>query len=214
LVRAVNWETTRTEQDAATREADLIVALRPPDNAFTDSGTWLYLVVTDAANGKCRFELQREPGTAGSSYGCFPHLGKGVMFPPAIACSDGYAALLRLVWAASGDGTHMPSAITRAAPVLFTASVAPDTRGRLHGLFSGTSARVLDELAAAGRQRDAFMQPALARDRVAAEGFFRYGTQALRHLRLRHRRPAGLLTQHDIEHLLADEVGAITAAHS
>src|SRR4051812_6130251 len=122
-VRAVRWETTRTEHDAATREADLIVALRPPDNAFTESGTWLYLVVTDIDKGRCRFELQREPSTTGRCYGCFPHLGKGVMFASAIACSDGYAALLRLVWAASGDGAQMPSAITRAAPNAFTATV-------------------------------------------------------------------------------------------
>jgi predicted GIY-YIG superfamily endonuclease len=204
-VRAVRWETTRTEEDAAAREADLIVGLRPPDNAWTDTGTWTYLVVVDAEE-RWRFDLLREPDPSARTYGCFAHLGKGVIFPTAIACSDGYAALIRLVWAASGDGRHMPSAITRSAPASFTTPVDPSLRPGLHKLFAGTSAKVLDDLAAAGRRRDAFMQPALARDRVAAEGFYRFGSQALRHLRLRHGRPPGIVSQRDIEQLLTDEL--------
>jgi hypothetical protein len=209
-VRTVRWEVAASEPDAAAREADLIVALRPPDNAWTDTGTWTYLVVSDAATDRLRFALSPRAPESGQVYGCFPHLGKGVMFGPAIECSDGYTALLRLLWAASGQGTHVPTRITRAAPLEFETVVDPVLRPRLQRLLTGSSSRVLDDLVERSTAvRDAYFQPALRRDVDLATGFYTRGTRALRELRRRHGRPPEPLPREAVERLLLDEVKPI-----
>jgi hypothetical protein len=209
-VRTVRWEVAASEADAAAREADLIVALRPRDNAWTETGTWSYLVVTDGTGDRLRFALTSQPPESGRAYGCFPHLGKGVMFAPAIECSDGYTALLRLLWAASGEGTHVPTRITRAAPLEFEAVVDPVLRPRLHRLLAGTSDRVLDDLAERSQAgREGYLQPGLRRDRELAAGFYTRGTRALHQLRRRHARPPDPLPREAVERLLFEEVAPI-----
>jgi GIY-YIG catalytic domain len=213
-VAEVRWERLPDERSAEAREADLIVALRPPFNAdVTIAGRWHYLVAEPREAERIRFGLARgaDVDTGGRAYGCFPHLGRGVGSLPGIACSDGYTALLRLLWAASDDpGGHVPSRITRAAPDTFTTPVAPSLRRPLHAFLSGTSRRLLDELATAAERRDAYLRPGLTRDLDASAGFFHYGPRALRQLRLRHGRPAGPLSRSLIEDLLTIEVrGAI-----
>jgi predicted GIY-YIG superfamily endonuclease len=213
-VRSVAWEPAATEADAIAREADLIVALRPPDNASTDTGTWTYLALTDLGGDRIRLDLDRSPPAGATEvYGCFPHLGRGVLLAPAVACSDGYAALTRLLWAASGDGDHVPAAITRSAPPRFETILAPGLRGPMRRLCNGTGEAVLDQLAVAVAGRAAYLQPALQRDRVAARGFYEHGPRALRRLRLRHDRPPGVLTRAEIEALLADELAPILGGH-
>ncbi|MDQ4068885.1 MAG: GIY-YIG nuclease family protein, partial [Actinomycetota bacterium] len=171
LVRRVVWDATDTEEDAAWREADLIFALRPPFNA--DPGLRSrdplggvarspFLVVTEGRDGALRFALDSDPSMAGAVYGCFPHLGKGVASKLGIACSDGYVAMLRLLWAASGEGAYVPASITKSAPASFETRVANEMRAGLHRLLSGVSAGVVDALAVAAGTRPAFMQPALA----------------------------------------------------
>jgi hypothetical protein len=209
-VAEVRWEQLPDERTAEAREADLIAALRPRFNAASIlAGRWHYLVAEPVAGDRMRFRLAQDVGvgTGGRVYGCFPHLGRGVGSLPGIACSDGYTALLRLLWAASDDpGGHVPSRITRAAPDSFTTAFSPSVRVPLHAFLSGTSRRLLDELATAGRRRDAYLHPGLARDLDAAAGFLHYGPQALRRLRLRHGRPTGPLSRTVIEDLLAAEV--------
>jgi hypothetical protein len=137
----------------------------------------------------------------------FQHLGAGVGSLPGIACSDGYCAFLRLLWAASGDDEHFPGRITRGSPPeTFDVSVVPSMTASLHSFLSGTSRRLLIELALDARRRDAYMQAGLARDRALAEGFFEYGARALRTLRLRHGLPPGPMSRSRIERLLGDEV--------
>ena len=69
--------------------------------------------------------LRADRGCAGAGgLRLFPHLGRGVGSPPAIACSDGYTALLRLLWAASNDpASSYPSRVTRSAPDRFQVGV-------------------------------------------------------------------------------------------
>jgi len=209
-VRTVRWEVAASEAEAAAREADLIVALRPRDNAWTDTGTWSYLVVTDGARDRMRFALTTRAPESGRVYGCFPHLGKGVMFGPGIDCSDGYTALLRLLWAASGQGAHVPTRITRAAPIEFETVVDPVLRPRLHRLLAGTSDRVLDDLAERSTiTREVYLQPGLRRDAQLAAGFYTRGPRALRELRRRHGRPPEPLAREAVERLLLEEVAPI-----
>ena len=204
LVRHVRWTVAADEEAAAWREADLIFALRPRFNA--ESGTRSpravggerrvpYLVVRrrgpDAVH---TFRIETRPARGPArTYGCFPHLGKGMSSRLGIACSDGYVAFLRLLWAASSGGPHMPSAVTKSAPELFGTTVDPGHDRRLHAFLSGVSDRLLDDLAEAAAARPAYMRPALARDRDAAARFFAAGPQRLRALRLRHGIRAGVV---------------------
>jgi len=60
-------------------------------------------------------------------------------------------------------------------------------------------------------RRGAHLQPGILRDRELAAGFFTYGPQALRRLRLHHRRRAGPMPRHIIEQLLAQELRSMIA---
>ena len=210
-VAAVRWQELSDEDAAAAREADLIVGLQPPYNAsIAGDGKWTYIHVTPLPRtARVRFavskQLEAPPGTR--VYGCFPHLGAGVGSLPGIACSDGYCAFLRLLWAAAGDDAHYPGRITRGSPPeTFAVAVDPAMNASLHSFLSGTSKRLLVELAIDARQRDAYMQAGLARDRALSERFFEYGPRAVRTLRLRHALPAGPMPRPLIERLLRNEV--------
>lgn len=205
-VREVRWRELPSEDAAATFEADLIVALQLPFNSNGNRGCWAYINVRPVDGEKLHFGLSVEPGEKGTRvYGCFPHLGKGVSLRPAVACSDGYTALLRLLWAASGEGRHIPTRITRSAPNSFEVQVSPSLRASLHALLSGTSPRLIRELAQQSTEHDRYMQVGLARDQKLARGFYKYGPKALRSLRLRHSR-RGLLTREMIEDSLTAEL--------
>lgn len=214
-VRRVVWEPTKTERAAAWREADLIFALRPPFNADPGPrsrdplGTEArppYIVTSEVQADTMRFELVPEPPADAQAYGCFPHLGKGVMSQLGIACSDGYVALLRLLWAASGNGSQIPRTITRSAPPSFTGPVAPELRKNLHHLLSGSGRRVLTDLLAASATRPEFMQPAFVRDKIAAAGFFNAGPQLVRARRLRHGIKGRLLDAETYRSLVQAEI--------
>jgi len=207
-VSEVRWQELPDEPAAEAREADLIAALRPAFNAGSArAGRWHHLLVDPAGDDVLRFTLTTEPDRRG--YGCFPHLGRGLASGPGTACSDGYPALLRLLWAASGEpGGRVPTRLTRTAPETATLAVPEPLRRPLHAFLSGTSGRLLDQLAVAGGHRDSYLQPALARDRESALGFFVHGPRALRALRLRHRLPPGPVPRPVIEELLAAEVRA------
>jgi len=200
LVQRVVWKVAKNEEAAAWLEADLIFALSPPFNAnpglqsrdpIGGVARPPFLVVTEVGDASLRFALEADSPAAGRVYGCFPHLGKGVGSRLGIACSDGYVALLRLLWAASGQGSHMPAAITRSAPGLFEVPVAVEFRPDLFRLCSGVGDRVVDALVDAAKGRPGFMQPALARDQQAARGFFAAGPRRLRTRRLRNGVKAG-----------------------
>ena len=146
-VREVRWETTADDASAADREADLVVGLRPPFNAsLTGDGRWVFVVVHAASESAVRFDLADDLGTgAARAYGCFPHLGVGVSSARAIACSEGYSAFLRILWAASdAPGHHFPGAIAGSSPpATFTVVVPEARRPAFHAFLSGTSRRLL-----------------------------------------------------------------------
>jgi predicted GIY-YIG superfamily endonuclease len=217
LVRRVVWETTASEEAAAWREADLIFALRPPFNAnpglrtadpVATTARVPYLVVVEADTGMLRFTLEPDAPRTGRVYGCFPHLGKGVASRLGIACSDGYTALLRLLWAASGRGTGTPAAITRSAPQSVTVATPPDTRTALHQFLSGAHPRLVDELLDAASCRPEFMRRALRRDRDSALRFFAAGPQLVRARRLRHGIRTGTLSPETYRSLVHTEIAA------
>ena len=214
-VRFVAWEELPDDDAACAREADLIVALQPAQNAaIAGTATWTYLVVAPGGGDDAfRFSLvSQEPApAAGDVYGCFPHLGKGQSSRPGIACSDGLTALLRLLWATGPGGSRpYPRSISGTSPPFeVSVPVAPAHRPPLRRFLGGTSGRLLDELAAAVRIGvEPHLRPALARDLGLARRFFDHGPAALRRLRLRHGLPPGPLPRSRIETLLRDEVAA------
>lgn len=218
LVRRVVWEIVASEEAAFWREADLIFALRPPYNANpglraadpvdTDARV-PYIIVDEDATGLLSFTLAPVVPAVGQPYGCFPHLGKGMGSDLGIACSDGYTAFLRLLWAAAGEGTHTPASITKSAPQSFTVAAPAGVRDGLHRFLSGTRARLADELLDAASHRPEFMRPALHRDKEAALRFFAAGPQLVRARRLRHRVRASVLDVEAYRRLVADEIGPV-----
>jgi predicted GIY-YIG superfamily endonuclease len=216
-VADVRWEELFDEDAAAAREADLIVALQPPFNAsIAGDGKWAFIHVRALPrSARLRFALSKniEAATGTRVYGCFPHLGAGVGALPGIACSDGYCAFLRLLWAASGEGEHFPGRITRGSPPeTFDVAVDPGVAAPLHDFLVGTSRRLLVELAIMARQRDAYMQVGLARDFNLAGRFFEYGPRAQRTLRLRHGLRPAAITRPLFEDLLLEEVRDLIGA--
>jgi predicted GIY-YIG superfamily endonuclease len=218
LVRRVVWEIAADEEAAFWREADLIFALRPPFN--TNPGLRghdpvgkdpqaPYIVVVEDATGTLHFTLEPVVPVTGSAYGCFPHLGKGVASDLGIACSDGYTALLRLMWAASGQGAGMPTAVTRSAPASFAVAAPADIRDGLHRFLSGTRPRLAEDLLSAAAHRPEFMQPALRRDRASALRFFAAGPRLVHARRLRHRRRARALDAETYRSLVRDEISPV-----
>jgi hypothetical protein len=205
----VRWETATDADAAAAREADVVVALRPRFNAaIGGDGRWNYIVVSDDGSST-RFTLTRDArrGAARHVYGCFPHLGKGVASQPAIACSDGYTALLRLLWASSATSVHMPARITRSAPDDFDVTIDASLGAALHRFLSGTSDRLLTELEDRAETDLKMLAPALARDRALALGFYATGPRALRQLRRRHGH-RGLVSREQFASLVAADTRA------
>jgi hypothetical protein len=214
-VREIRWEPLPDEPAAAAREADLIVALRPAFNAaVVGDARWAYVVVQSALSGDgVTLTVTPQPGRDGRRYGCFPHLGGGVSTRPGIACSDGYTALTRLLWAAGGPGGERDAVPARlggpAPPERLVVDVpAPQRRG-LHDLLSGNNDRLVPTLlGAAAARRSPVLLPALQRDADTAHGFYAAGPRAVRDLRRRHGLPAGPVDRPTIEAALAAEVRA------
>jgi hypothetical protein len=226
--REVRWETMRDEQAAQVREADVIVALRPRFNAsYTDQGRWNYVTVdavdavgavgalgadgaVDPGSRRHRIALTRSPTSLANAHGCFPHLGRGVSSLPAIACSDGYTALLRLLWVAASGGTRpIPSALsTGRVPHVFDVELDGSWRTPLRSLLSGTSSRLLAALAAVPTPDAPHLRPGLARDAAAAHAFFRHGPAAVRQLRRRHGVASRTVDRARIEELVALDLAA------
>jgi predicted GIY-YIG superfamily endonuclease len=208
-VAEVRWEEHRDEPAASAREADLIVALRPRFNAsIRGDGRWAFVNVTYLSDNRLRFEQDRTLGGT-RSYGCFPHLGPGVASRPGIACTEGYVALLRLVWAASGAPGRYPAAIAGAsAAAVVELGVGPSIRPGLHSFLSGSSEGVLEGLRADAAAREPFLQPGIRTDHAAAVAFFNAGPAALRGLRLRCRRRAGPMSKQDISGMLVADLRA------
>lgn len=203
------WEEHPDEATAAAREADVIIALRPAFNAsHRGEGRWAYVVVEPAGgSGAMRFRLLPAPDASdGQAYGCFPHLGKGVATKPAIACSDGYTALLRLLWThTAADPLQVPSRVTRSAPDVFEVVVPTDVRPALHRFLSGTDPRlpglVADDV-------PAVVGPRVRDDRAGASGFFTRGPSALRALRLRHGQRRALVSRDEFVALVRADLAA------
>jgi hypothetical protein len=199
----------------------LIFALRPPYNANTgvrgvatvgQDARIPYVVVREGTAGVLRFGLETVLPAEGRAYGCFPHLGKGVASPLGIACSDGYTALLRLLWACGGVGELMPGAITRSAPEEFSVLVDEGFRPAVHAFLSGTRGKLVDELLLGANGRPAFMMPALRRDREAALRFFAGGPRLLRERRLRHGVRGRVLDADTYRRLVCEEIAPVLGA--
>jgi hypothetical protein len=216
-VRQVRWEVLADEPAASAREADLIVALRPALNAaVVGDARWAWVVVTPAGGDRLTLAVTASPpgaGSAGRAYGCFPHLGVGVTTPAAIAGSEGYAAMVQLLWAAQPDGAEregVPAPLAGPSPpASATLAVAPDHRRPLADLLGGTSDRLVAALVDAGAaRRSPALGPSLRRDGDGARAFHAAGPRALRALRRRHGLPPGPVDRATFEAALAAEVRA------
>jgi hypothetical protein len=92
----VRWEVMADEHAALVREADVIVALRPPRNR-AGIAEQHFSFVSIGAKGLVF-------GRDGGDYGVFPHLGRGAGLRPGRHCMDGFKALEHVVRATTPDG--------------------------------------------------------------------------------------------------------------
>jgi len=190
----VRWEVHPDEPAAVRREADLLVALQPAYNAATSIGGWSDVAV-DGDRIRCGAEL------GGAAYGVFPHLG------PSSPVSEGYLALLRLLWATACDRPYPAALSRRSPPTEVTIPLDGRRRRPLHDLFVGTSRRLLDDLTATVEAEvEPVRRPALRRDTEAAGGFFTHGPSRLRDLRRRHGLGTGHVTRDQVRQALLAEV--------
>jgi predicted GIY-YIG superfamily endonuclease len=196
-VREVRWIERTSEAAALALEADVLVCLEPPANAaIKQEGKWAYIAVTGLDADAVHLDITNKPPPVrrrgARIYGAFPHLGPGVSSRPGIACSEGLAALYRVLWAAQG-GERMPASLGGlGAPRSFDVALPREMRSPLCSLLAGTSSRVLTMLEAViGQDRvPPFMLPALVRDLASARQFYDVGPRALRELRRRHNLPS------------------------
>ena len=220
-VAAVSWQELPTEADAADREADLVVALAPALNGgLVGDGRWTFVDVS-TSGGEVTFRLTAD-GSAprrGRRFGCFPHLGPGGSSRRSDACTGGFAALLRLVWAASctDERATCPAAIAgssvRSPDVTLPLPDAAGAPAGLARLLGGTSATILDVLLAqAVERRPPFAHPGVRADAASARSFFDHGPGAIRDLRRRHRLGAGPVSRDDVTAALAAEVSELIGA--
>jgi hypothetical protein len=205
------------EPAAAAREADVVVALRPPHNAaLAQEGRWTFVVVGEGPGGDVVLRTTADPDGHGRARvnGCFPHLGKGVASVRGTGTSDGYGALVRLLWAASAaPGERVPARLAGpSAPIGAEVAVAlPDELRRpLLAFLRGSSARLLDPLAAeAVARRDAYQRPGIERDLGTARSFFVHGSRPMHDLRRRHGiDSAAPVTRRQFEEAISAEVRA------
>lgn len=188
------WEVHPDEPAAVRREADLLVALQPAYNAATSVGGWSDVAV-EGGRLRCGTDLDR------AGYGVFAHLG------PSSEVTEGYVALLRLLWATSSRGPYPASLGRRGPPADLTIALDDERRRPLHDLLVGTRRRLLDDLAAAVEAGDdPVRRPALRRDLDAAGRFFTHGTVRLRDLRRRHGLGTGHVTREQVRDALLAEV--------
>jgi GIY-YIG catalytic domain len=228
-VRAVAWEECACERDALLREADLIVALRPPYNASHTTGppatylcvdpgeTTTFRLVTAADGGAGPDGPAGPAGRGGAGggrarvYGPFPHLAKGGHSSPAKWTKHGCTALLRALWVAqrSPQAARIPRAIAGASPPT-TVAVPVDVRllPLLHRFLAGQGDRLIGDLRAAVAHGDvpAYMHARLDADIEAARDFYALGPRRLAQFRRRHALPAGPVRPEVTAGLLLGEV--------
>lgn len=209
LVRSVRWEECVDEEDAFAREADLIVLLRPRFNgSHTAQDPNLYVRVTDGPRGTT-FDLCTEV----AEHGCFPHLEKGAYSHTAKRTKTGFAALLRLLWAAeAGDlAARIPGRISGPSPPHTHATpMRAELRPLLADFLAGRDAALVPALweAIAASGVPDYMQPALDRDAMAAAELFQVGPKRLHTMRQRHGLPDGPIDPKTAAKLLRLEINA------
>jgi hypothetical protein len=230
-VRVVAWEECACERDALLREADLIVALRPPYNASHTTGpaatylrveageatTFRLVTTADGGAGPAGPDGPAGRGGAGGGrararvYGPFPHLAKGGHSSPAKWTKRGCTALLRALWAAqrSPQAARIPRAIAGASPPM-TATVPVDVRflPRLHRFLAGQGDRLIGDLRAAlsHGHAPAYMHARLDADVEAASDFYALGPRRLAQFRHRHGLAPGPVRPEVATRLLLGEV--------
>jgi hypothetical protein len=195
LAHSVAWEVCTSSADAVLREADLIVALRPPYNAsHTDQPSGPYVHLDDAA---CTLRPER---SGRRCYGPFPHLAKGAHSQPARATKSSFTALLRVLWVcqprAAATLARIPRSIAGPSPPPHVELRVDDAlRLPLHEFLDGRRRGVVRLLRARATHAEipAYLQTRLRNDVDLAGTFFDLAPARVRAFRVRHGLPAGAI---------------------
>lgn len=207
----IEWEVTRTEKEALLRENSLLRELDPEFNVLNTSPERYYFIgiqVLESQHPKeplrVRFKLTRQPERDASFtlFGCFRSSRR---------MKAGYAALLRIVWAALNDEPRflMPSRIARHSPPYnYLAAFREEWLPSLESFFEGRSPRLLSlliEAMLANPHVPAYMYKSLQNDLETALDFFKWGPRVNRKIRITHRLTTRTIPQDAIDDYLVHE---------
>ena len=206
-VKSITWEKCENAEGARLRENELLRLHRP---RFNRLNTWpraySYLRLGHDATG-LELGLTREPGTQGQLYGAFK--------ARAVA---GYGALLRLIWAAfhqPASPHDLPSQLLFGRPPRHyrfdwkgdPAQTSPESLlGSLHSFLAGESdglLRVLGAAVPAGEALSPFQRALHSSDLETLAAFYACGPRRNHELSQRHKLPAALIAQEQLDDLLA-----------
>ncbi len=205
-VARIDWETHVSEPAAFTRELELIRALLPRYNiADKRREKYFFIGYRGPSEGRLDLRLTDDQDEAADYklHGCYPRRR---------AIKEGYAALLRLLYAASfvGERFQFPARLARSSPAYdFTLKLAEARRWTqllskfLHGQTSGLLAALFDSLLENDRI-PAYVRPGLQRDLLALRDF----DEACRAFRERSGLPCGLLSHRELRRLIRHSIEA------
>jgi hypothetical protein len=151
VVEGIRWEVCESEEAALLRENQLLRDMRPPFNVVNTRPDTYYFIGVKLFENEIRFRLTTNPRKqADLLFGAYK--GRGLV-------RDGYAALLRLVWAAQAPATprfEFPARLTRyQPPYLYSTTFRPDWFPLLKKFLNGTDDSLLPELTVGLLQNEA-----------------------------------------------------------
>lgn len=207
---SITWEECRSERDALLRENELLRELDPEFNVLNTRPEFYYFVgirpQVSTAEGepfRMRFRLTRHADDRSITlYGCFRSKRR---------LKEGYAALLRLVWAALCEEARfsMPSRLARRSPPYdYSLPFPPEWIPALESFLEGRSSRLLGLIMNRLLENPLvpeFMYRGLQNDLETAREFFQRGPRQNRRLRLHHRLTARTIAQDEIDDLMVHE---------
>ncbi len=183
-VRAIRWRECKTEKAALAQEIELLHAVRPPFNILhADAENYLFIGIQEnkKPNGcleetaSLTFQLSSRESIQAEGfkiYGCFKQRRK---------VKDGYAALLRLIYAATHHKPRFsyPSKLTRISPPwLYSLHCPKSWLNELDRFLCGNSKEFLRSLVFQLLDNEMipeFMRPSIQEDIELLKKFYRTG---------------------------------------
>ncbi|MBY0471431.1 GIY-YIG nuclease family protein [bacterium] len=207
FVRKIQWERCESEKAALIRENELLRTLKPPFNVLNtqpESYCFIGLRFIELKDStEARFRLTTRSTRKGDLlFGAF----KG-----RAAVRDGYAGLLRLLWAAHNEKQRFefPAKILKyRPPALYSLKVEKEIQKSLPDFLSGKSEtllQILSEKLLTNESIPPFFYHAIQEDLQSAREFWKVGPQRNQELKKNHGIRTRIIPQERLDDLIVYE---------